>query len=116
LRKVQAENEAVVISQRPKAALTAYKARGGVLGAARPEGKRLSQEASARGRVAASRAIRDKAKAAYDDLSPMIAELQAGGRSLRQIAAALNVEGHTTRRGKPWNQVQVRRVLGRGVP
>ena len=22
-------------------------------------------------------------------------------------------EGHTTRRGKPWNQVQVRRVLGR---
>jgi len=109
-----AENEAVMISQRTKAALAAYKARGGVLGAARADGKHLSEEDSARGRLAASVAISEKAQAAYEDLRPMIAELKANGRSLRQIAAALNAEGHTTRRGKPWNQVQVKRVLGRG--
>ena len=30
-----------------------------------------------------------------------------------QIADWLNQEGHTTRRGRPWNQVQVKRVLER---
>ena len=29
------------------------------------------------------------------------------------IAGRLNAEGHTTRRGKPWNPVQVLRVLQR---
>ena len=41
-------------------------------------------------------------------------ELQAAGRSLAGIAADLNAEGHATRRGKPWNKTQVKRVLERG--
>jgi DNA-binding CsgD family transcriptional regulator len=43
-----------------------------------------------------------------------VAELRSEGLSLRQIADRLNQDGHTTRRGKPWNQVQVKRVLERG--
>jgi hypothetical protein len=35
----------------------------------------------------------------------------AEGLSLREIAARLNADGHTTRRGKLWNPVQVARVL-----
>jgi hypothetical protein len=34
---------------------------------------------------------------------------------LRAIAGRLNEEGHTTRQGKPWNQVQVSRVLERAA-
>ena len=40
-------------------------------------------------------------------------ELRDGGATLQGIAAELNKQGHTTRRGKPWNQVQVMRVLNR---
>ncbi|WP_410000375.1 recombinase family protein [Planctomyces sp. SH-PL14] len=39
-------------------------------------------------------------------------ELRDQGLSLRGIADRLNEDGHTTRRGLPWNQVQVMRVLG----
>ena len=33
--------------------------------------------------------------------------------SVRAIADELNAQGHTTRRGRPWNPVQVARVLER---
>jgi hypothetical protein len=39
--------------------------------------------------------------------------LRTEGLSLRQIADKLNAEGHKTRRGKPWNPVQVRLSLTR---
>jgi hypothetical protein len=39
--------------------------------------------------------------------------MKAEGMSDRQIADRLTKDGHTTRRGKPWNPVQVRRVLDR---
>ena len=42
-------------------------------------------------------------------------QLNSEGHSLRAIAEKLNASGHTTRRGKPWNQVQVMRVLQRNV-
>jgi len=42
-----------------------------------------------------------------------MAKMKANGLSLREIAGRLNADGHTTRRGKPWNQVQVNRVLER---
>ena len=35
---------------------------------------------------------------------------------MQRIAEKLNAEGHTTRRGKPWNPVQVMRVLERAKP
>jgi hypothetical protein len=56
---------------------------------------------------------RERAIEAYADLAPWMAELRAGGKSLREIAAALNAEGHTTRRGGAWTKMQVSRVLGR---
>jgi DNA invertase Pin-like site-specific DNA recombinase len=108
-----AENEATMISQRTKDALAAYKARGGSLGASRPGAHRLTEEARAKGRPRASRTLHDQADAAYSDLGKMLAELRSEGMSLREIAARLDAEGHTTRRGKLWNQVQVKRVLDR---
>jgi hypothetical protein len=53
------------------------------------------------------------ADADYADLMAAISELRASGRSLRAIASRLNDEGQTTRRLKPWNPVQVARVLAR---
>ncbi len=49
--------------------------------------------------------------AAYADLQPMMAELRAGGARLQAIADKLNTDGQTTRRGKPWQPMQVARVL-----
>lgn len=106
-----AEDEARRISERTKAALAAYKARGGSLGASRPECRNLTLEARKRGAQAAGNAARERAAESYSDLTPRIADLRKAGRSLREIAAALNGEGHTTRRGRPWNPVQVQRVL-----
>lgn len=107
-----AEDEARWMSERTKAALTAYKARGGVLGAARPECRNLTMEARQRGTVRAGEVLRAAAKDAYSDRIPPLRELRDRGLSLRGIADRLNEEGHTTRRGLPWNQVQVIRVLG----
>lgn len=109
-----AEDEARRISERTRAALAAYKARGGVLGAARPECKALTPEMAAKGRGAGARANRDAAVVALADLVPTMERLRAEGKTLRAIADVLNTEGHLTRRGKAWGPVQVRRALGRG--
>lgn len=108
-----AEAEAEAISARTKAALAAYKARGGHLGASRPECRNLTQAARVRGARAAGTAITAKAKAAYADLATTVCGLRDQGLSQAAIAERLNAEGHTTRRGRPWNQVQVMRVLKR---
>jgi DNA invertase Pin-like site-specific DNA recombinase len=112
-----AEAEAKAISDRTKAALQAAKARGVKLGSARPghwDGRELARLAGARsGAKIAGKVVSRKADEAYSDLFPLVGDLKAQGRSLRQIAYRLNVEGHTTRRGRPWNQVQVARVLRR---
>jgi hypothetical protein len=44
-------------------------------------------------------------------LAPLVAELRAEGLSLRAIADRLNAEGHTMLRGRPWNAVQLARVI-----
>ena len=66
-----------------------------------------------KGSLAASKVIRQRAVDSYSDLAPRIAELRKTGKSLRQIADAINDDGHTTRRGRPWNPMQVQRVLAR---
>jgi hypothetical protein len=66
-------------------------------------------------RIASAKVLRQQAQEAYTDLLPTVAALKTEGLSLREIAARLNAEGHTTRRGKPWNAVQVSRVLDRAA-
>jgi DNA invertase Pin-like site-specific DNA recombinase len=108
-----AEAEAVTISQRTKAALAAYKSRGGKLGAELPQCRNLTPEAVAKGRQRSAQSRAKAAVEAYADLLPTVRELRAKGLSLQGIADELNDQGHTTRRGKPWNAVQVARILER---
>lgn len=106
-----AELEAGLISERTKAALAVCKARGKPLGAARPGAHRFTGGANPRAAKRAGEAARALADEAYADLTPLVRELRAEGLSLRQIADRLNQDGHTTRRGKPWNPTQIKRVL-----
>lgn len=112
-----AEDEARRISERTKAALTAAKARGTLLGSARPghwtghEKARLAGGAKGRGVSAIIR--RRKAVAAVADLLPRMKELRAGGATLAQIAEKLNAEGQQTPRGCKWSATAVMRALDR---
>ncbi len=108
-----AEAEAKAISDRTKAALAAYKARGGKLGGTRPECRNLTPEAVAKGRAESVKARGKLFVEAYADLQPLLADMRGKGMTLQAIATELNGQGHTTRRGKPWNAVQVMRVLER---
>lgn len=108
-----AEAEARAISERTKAALAAYKARGGRLGASLPQCRNLTQEGRLRGAKNAAETHRKDAAEAYADVALEMQTLRDGGKSLREIAEALNRAGHTTRRGYAWNAMQVSRVLMR---
>jgi DNA invertase Pin-like site-specific DNA recombinase len=108
-----AEHEAKAISDRTKRALAAYKARGGKLGAELPQCRNLTPEAQRKGAERAGKAVAKAAAEAYADLLPAMSEWRASGLTLQAIAERLNADGHTTRRGKPWNPVQVARVLER---
>jgi DNA invertase Pin-like site-specific DNA recombinase len=114
-----AEDEAERISARTKAALAAAKARGIPLGSSRPghwDGREQSRvEGLAKGRRIASKVISERATEAYSDIVPAMQEWRAGGMTLQAIADKLNAEEQTTRRGRPWNAVQVMRVLERAV-
>jgi DNA invertase Pin-like site-specific DNA recombinase len=111
-----AEHESRMASERTKAALAAYKARGGLLGSARPghpkptlAGIRRAVRASAR--VRREEAIRDLA-----DLEPLMRGFRDEGLSYREVATRLNALGHTTRGGSPWDCSAVWRVLERTRP
>ena len=110
---------AEAVNDRTKAVLAAAKASGVQLGSARPGHWEGSEEArlsaAQKGAIAASAVRTAKAEEASVHLVPMMQELQASGTSLRAIAEALNADGHTTRRGAEWNQVQVKRVLDRFI-
>lgn len=108
-----AEHEAKMISDRTKAALAAYKARGGLLGAQRPECRRISASGQRKGANCAGETHRANADAAYADLAEQMLEMRSSGKSLQNIANALNASGHLTRRARSWSATQVARVLDR---
>lgn len=115
LMAAQAELEAGLTSERTKAALAAYKARGGILGATRPECRNLDDEARQRGAEAAGEASRRAADDAYAHLLPTMQAMAAEGLGPVAIAKRLNDAGHQTRQQKPWNRIQVKRVLDRAA-
>ena len=77
------------------------------------ESRNLDDASRARGVRAAAASHKARADLAYADLVPVVTQLRAEGLSHRMIADRLNGEGHETRRHRPWNQVQVMRVLAR---
>lgn len=111
MKAVFAEEEARKISERTKAALAALKARGVKLGTPR----NLTQEGRVRGAAKSGKVAKAKADEAYSDITPLVKQLRSEGLTLQSIADRLNNDGHTTRRAKPWNQVQVMRVLERAT-
>ncbi|HUY32083.1 MAG TPA: recombinase family protein [Pirellulales bacterium] len=108
-----AEAEAEAISARTKAALTAYKARGGQLGASLPNCRNLTQEARERGAKAAGEAVKATADGAYTFLFPTVRQLRTEGLSYQAVADWLNAAGHSTRRGSTWTATAALRVCRR---
>lgn len=133
---VMAESEAKMISDRTKEALAAYKATGrvsratverypdgvpaevvnrtaGKLGASLVQCRNLTASARIRGAISAAASHRARANAAYEDLISDLRQWRSEGMTLQAIADRLNANGHTTRRQKRWNHVQVKRALTR---
>jgi DNA invertase Pin-like site-specific DNA recombinase len=112
-----AEDEARRISERTKAALGAAKARGQLLGSARPdhwkgrENERLAGLVKAREQ--ANIVNRAKALAGVADLLPDMQKRRQAGETLANIANALNAEGQRTTRGAEWSAMQVKRAIDR---
>lgn len=108
-----AEAEAKAISDRTTAALAISKASGKKLGAANPKSRNLSDAAMAEGRKLGVAAIKKKASAFHAEVLPDLIELRGDGLTLAEIAEAMNERRQFQRNGKPWNAVQVSRVLGK---
>lgn len=98
-----AEDEARRISERTKAALAAYKARGGRLGNPR----NLTTLAARKG-TAANVAAAEKYNA---EVLPIARKLRDSGRTLTEIAETLTGRGLLTRHGKAWSATAVSRLL-----
>lgn len=108
-----AEAEAEAISTRTKAALAAYKARGGKLGASRTECRNLTDEGRRKGAVAAGAAVKANADTAYIDLLDEMTKMRTNGLTYQAIADRLNSKGQTTRYGNQWSATAAMRVLKR---
>lgn len=108
-----AEDESRRISERTKAALAAYKARGGVLGGSRPESTGIPTEAALTGRQAGSRANRDRAVMEYASEATIARGMVDAGSSLQSVADHLNANGHRTVSGGQFSKVHVHRILKR---
>lgn len=96
-----AEQERDFISLRTKAALAEAKARGQKLGG-------LRDKTGAR-----NEAIQREARAFAEKVAPIIQPMRAAGRTLTEIATALDGAGIETPRGGKWTATQVKRVLDR---
>ena len=98
-----AEDEARRISERTKAALAAYKARGGTLG----NRKNLITTAAPKAR-AANVAASERHKAV---VLPIARQLRGAGRTLKEVGEILTGRGVLTRRGNSWSVTAVARLL-----
>jgi DNA invertase Pin-like site-specific DNA recombinase len=96
-----AEQEARATSERTKAALAAYRARGGKLGTPGT----LTDAA----RVKAKASIHAQTAERYRHIGPLVLSLRASGLSLYAIAAKLNELRREL--DTEWRAVQVSRVL-----
>lgn len=96
-----AEQERTFISIRTKAALGEAKAKGVKLGGLRDAtGKR-------------NIALQDQAKLRAGRVADIVVPLRTQGKTLREIASALNTSGVPTARGGKWQASQVQRTLER---
>lgn len=113
-----AQWEREAISTRTKEALARAKAQGKLLGSARPghwEGREDARLAGGlKGLKKAHKMISEKARTEYADLLPIIQKLRQQGKSLADIAVAMNNAGHTTRTGKQFHASQISNILRRG--
>jgi DNA invertase Pin-like site-specific DNA recombinase len=103
LLAAMAEHEAEQISKRTKAALKAYKARGGVLGNPRNL-TTTARKAGNAANVVASEAHKAK-------VLPVARKLREAGRSLSEIGHILTGQGILTRYNKAWSPTAVSRLL-----
>lgn len=114
-----AEDELKRISDRTKAALAAAKARGALLGSARPghwDGREDARRRGAkRGNHVSAVVRREKAMEAVKDLLPEIRQRRARDESFQAIADALNAGGQVTSGGSRWSPMAVKRVLDRAA-
>ena len=104
-----AQKEAEMISARTKAAMAVLKARGRVFGAP----GRIPPEAALRGAKLGAAKMAKKALFYTVELGPRCAAERAGGASLQAIADGLNNDQYRTPLGRPWNPMQVSRVITR---
>lgn len=96
-----AEQEREFISLRTKAALAEAKAKGSKLGGLRPNTERRNE------------AVQAQALGNARKVADLIEPLRAQGKTLREIADALNNSGVPTARGGKWQASQVKRTLER---
>jgi DNA invertase Pin-like site-specific DNA recombinase len=113
-----AEHEYKMTSKRTREALAARKARGLPIGAQHPKCKSIMEIEGAwgTGQQLGSRRNAEKARSLVKDLVPIMQSLRAQGETLQKIAERLNLLNQQTRLRKPWNHVQVKRVLDREKP
>lgn len=116
-----AEDEAVRVSARTKAALQELKAQGVPLGSARPG--HWDQVEAKHGRdmrgwagmdpAAKHEMLNQRFRATYASVLPVVETLIERGASVREIAGALNARGLKTAEGKAWKSNAVSRIVSK---
>jgi DNA invertase Pin-like site-specific DNA recombinase len=108
-----ADAEGRAISIRTRAALSAAKARGTLLGTHRPGSRPLSPEAMDKGRAVCSANRRKAQNRAAGSILPELIVLRRQGLTLSQCAEILNKSGKPTSTGGKWGKSQLHRILRR---